>query len=440
MAQFNARRVVITGMGVVSPLGSTVELFWHLLSRGQSAVKPLTSFDTTPFQSCLAAEVQDFDPEDFLHRKQARRMGRVTQFAVASAMMAARDAGLDLENEDRGSIGVSMGTSIGGMKEAFEHHDAASRTAYERVHPFTMGMAFPNAISSEVAIVLGLHGPCETYSIGCSSTANAVGRAYEWIKTGQSSIVVAGGSEAPLHPSVYAAMNAGRALAPDGRGAIRDLPRPFDKTRCGMVLGEGAGCFILEDYEHAKARGAKMYAELEGWGFTCDAHSMVKPAVTGSHQQRAAQLALDHAHWFPEEVDYVNACGLGTVDMDAIETHTIKSVLGGHAYRIPVSSFKAALGHAFAASGAFQLVGTTKVLEQQYIPPTLNLSTPDPDCDLDYVAAEGRSCHVRRALVNSFGFGGKNIVLALSRVDVGVAAAGAMRLNRETEERLVGVS
>ncbi|MCE7979349.1 MAG: beta-ketoacyl-[acyl-carrier-protein] synthase family protein, partial [Nitrospira sp. NTP1] len=276
MAPQTSRRVVITGMGVVSPLGSTVDVFWHLLSRGESAVRPITSFDTSPFQACLAAEVRDFDPEDFLHRKQARRMGRATQFAVASAMMATRDSGIDLEQEDRGSIGISIGTSIGGMKEAFEFHDAAKITAYERVNPFTMGMTFPNAISSEVAIVLGLHGPCETYSIGCSSTANAIGRAYEWIKSGQAALVVAGGTEAPLHPSVYAAMNAGRALAPDERGAIRDLPRPFDKTRCGMVLGEGAGSFILEEYEHARARGARMYAELEGWGFTCDAHSMVK--------------------------------------------------------------------------------------------------------------------------------------------------------------------
>ena len=258
MAPQTSRRVVITGMGVVSPLGSTVDVFWHLLSRGESAVRPITSFDTSPFQACLAAEVRDFDPEDFLHRKQARRMGRATQFAVASAMMATRDSGIDLEQEDRGSIGISIGTSIGGMKEAFEFHDAAKITAYERVNPFTMGMTFPNAISSEVAIVLGLHGPCETYSIGCSSTANAIGRAYEWIKSGQAALVVAGGTEAPLHPSVYAAMNAGRALAPDERGAIRDLPRPFDKTRCGMVLGEGAGSFILEEYEHARSRGVRL--------------------------------------------------------------------------------------------------------------------------------------------------------------------------------------
>lgn len=441
MTPHASRRVVITGMGVISPLGCTVDLFWHLLSRGESAVRPITSFDTSPFQACLAAEVQDFDPEDYLHRKQARRMGRATQFAVASAMMATRDSGVDLEWEDRASIGISIGTSIGGMKEAFEFHDAAKRTAYERVNPFTMGMTFPNAISSEVAIVLGVHGPCETYSIGCSSTANAIGRAYEWIKSGQSDLVVAGGTEAPLHQSVYAAMDAGRALAPDERGTIRDLPRPFDKTRCGMVLGEGAGCFILEDYEHARARGAKMYAELEGWGFTCDAYSMIKPAATGHEQQRAARLALSTAHWFPEEVDYVNACGLGTTELDALETQTVKEVLGPHAYQVPVSSFKSALGHAFAASGAFQVIGTAMAMEHQFIPPTLHLNHPDPSCDLDYVALQGRPSRVGKALINSFGFGGKNVVLALSRVDVAVQAPSPVAASQQlTFNHFAGVS
>lgn len=416
----STRRVVITGMGIVSPLGCTLDLFWHLLSMGESAVKPVTSFDTSPFQTCLGAEINDFDPEDFLHRKQVRRMGRATQFAVAASMMAARSADIDLEREDRATTGVSMGTSIAGLKEAFELHDAGVRTSYHRTNPFTMAMTFPNAVSAEVAIVLGLHGPCETYSIGCSSTANAIGRAYDWIKSGESDLVIAGGTDAPLHPSVYAAMDAGRALAPDEHGSIRNLPRPFDRNRCGMVLGEGSGCFILEDFEHARRRGAKMYAELEGWGFTCDAHSMVKPDSTGHEQQRAVQQALARAHWFPEEVDYVNACGLGMMDSDVMETLILKNVLGSHAYRVPVSSFKGALGHAFAASGAFQVIGTAMALEHQFIPPTLNLTDPDPHCDLDYVAGQGRPAPIRRALINSFGFGGKNVVLALSRVDVGV--------------------
>ncbi|MGB4995046.1 MAG: hypothetical protein WBO50_07795, partial [Nitrospira sp.] len=214
-----------------------------------------------------------------------------------------------------------------------------------------------------------------------------------------------------------------------------------DKTRCGMVLGEGAGCLILEDYEHARARGAKMYAELEGWGFTCDAHSMVKADHTGHEQQRAARLALSTAHWFPEEVDYVNACGLGTMELDALETNTVKQVLGDHAYRVPVSSFKAALGHAFAASGAFQVIGTAKAMEHQFIPPTLNLTTPDPTCDLDYVSGQGRAAHLDRALINSFGFGGKNIVLALSRVNAGIATTNPMAASPGySMTHLVGVS
>jgi 3-oxoacyl-[acyl-carrier-protein] synthase II len=417
----SSRRVVITGMGIVSPLGCTLDLFWHLLSMGESAVKPVTTFDTSPFQSCLGAEIQDFDPEDFLHRKQVRRMGRATQFAVVAAMMAARHSGINLDSEDRAMAGVSMGTSIAGLKEAFDMHDAGVRTAYQRTNPFSMAMTFANAVSSEVAIVLGLHGPCETYSIGCSSTANAIGRAYQWIQSGESDFVIAGGTEAPLHPSVYAAMNAGRALAPDEAGTIRNLPRPFDRTRCGMVLGEGSGCFVLEEFEHARRRGATMHAELEGWGFTCDAHSMVKPASTGHEQQRAVQQALARAHWFPEEVDYVNACGLGMLDSDARETATLKHALGPHASQVPVSSFKGALGHAFAASGAFQVVGTTLALEHQFIPPTLNLTEPDPNCDLNLVAGEGRSVTMRRALINSFGFGGKNVVLAMSGINVGAA-------------------
>ena len=438
----SSRRVVITGMGIVSPLGCNLDLFWHLLSTGESAVKPLTTFDTSPFEASLGAEIEDFDPEDFLHRKQVRRMGRATHFAVAAAMMAVRHSGIDLEAEDRAMAGVSMGTSIAGLKEAFELHDAGVRTSYQRTNPFSMAMTFANAVSSEVAIVLELHGPCETYSIGCSSTANAIGRAYEWIKSGESDVVIAGGTDAPLHPSVYAAMSAGRALAPDERGKIRNLPRPFDRTRCGMVLGEGSGCFVLEDFEHARQRGAAMYAELEGWGFTCDAHSMVKPASTGHEQQRAVQQALSRAHWFPEEVDYVNACGLGTMDSDARETSTLKQALGAQAYNVPVSSFKGALGHAFAASGAFQVVGTALALEHQFIPPTVNLTEPDPDCDLDYVAGQGRTVGMRRALINSFGFGGKNVVLALSRVNAGVACGAPVHRDWATVHgpELVGVS
>ena len=414
----NQRRVVITGLGVVSPIGCDLELFWHLLSRGETGIKPITSFDTSPFGASLAGEITDFDPTDFIHPKKARRMGRVSQFAVASALMATRNAALDLEQEDRERVGVCFGTSVGGLKEAFEAHDSMLAKQYKHTNPFTMTTTFPNAVSAEVSIAMGTHGECETYSIGCSSTANAIGRAYDLIRSHDVDIVVAGGAEAPLHPTIFSAMDAGRTLAPDQGGTIRDLPRPFDQNRCGIVLGEGAGCFILEEQEHAERRGAPIYAELEGWAFTTDAHSMARPDETGREHRRAIERAVASAHWFPEEVDYINACGLGTVELDLIETIAIKKAMGSSAYRIPVSSFKSALGHAFAASGAFQLIGTVLALQHQFIPPTLHLTHPDPQCDLDYVTGLGRSKTLQRALVNSFGFGGKNIVIAVSRVDV----------------------
>jgi len=414
----NQRRVVITGLGVVSPIGCDLELFWHLLSRGETGIKPITSFDTSPFGASLAGEITDFDPTDFIHPKKARRMGRVSQFAVASALMATRNAALDLEQEDRERVGVCFGTSVGGLKEAFEAHDSMLAKQYKHTNPFTMTTTFPNAVSAEVSIALGTHGECETYSIGCSSTANAIGRAYDLIQGHDVDIVVAGGAEAPLHPTIFSAMDAGRTLAPDHGGTIRNLPRPFDQTRCGIVLGEGAGCFILEEQEHAERRGAPIYAELEGWSFTTDAHSMARPEETGKEHRRAIERAISSAHWFPEEVDYINACGLGTVELDLIETLAIKNALGSAAYRVPVSSFKSALGHAFAASGAFQLIGTVLALQHQFIPPTLHLTHPDPQCDLDYVTGLGRAKTIQRALVNSFGFGGKNIVLAVSRIDV----------------------
>lgn len=432
------RRVVITGLGIVSPLGCDLSMFWHLLSRGESGIKPITSFDTSPFNASLAGEITDFDATDFIQPKKARRMGRVSQFAVASALMAGRDAALDLDQEDRHRVGVCFGTSVGGLKEAFEAHDSMLAKHYKHTNPFTMTTTFPNAVSAEVSIALGTHGECETYSIGCSSTANAIGRAYDLIRSHDVDIVIAGGAEAPLHPTIFSAMDAGRTLAPDQRGTIRNLPRPFDETRCGIVLGEGAGALILEEAEHAERRGARIYAELDGWAFTTDAYSMARPDETGKEHRRSIERAITSAHWFPEEVDYINACGLGTVELDLIETLAIKEAMGAQAYRVPVSSFKSALGHAFAASGAFQLIGTVLALQHQFIPPTLHLTHPDPQCDLDYVACIGRPRTMQRALINSFGFGGKNIVLAVSGVDTAVSSDLLVRESVGTYHQPVG--
>ena len=433
------RRVVITGLGVVSPLGCNLATFWCLLSSGHSGIAPISCFDTSPFSSCLGGEVKDFEAEDFIPRKKARRMGRVSHFAVAASLMAVRDSGLNLELENRSETAICLGTSVAGLREAFDAHECMLEKRH--MNPFTMTATFPNAVSAEIAIALGVHGECETYSIGCSSTANAIGRAYELIHSNRADIVVAGGAEAPLHPTIFSAMAAGRVLAPDQQGMVRDLPRPFDRNRCGMVMGEGAGCLVLEDLEHAIRRGAPVYAEVEGWGFTCDAYSMVQPSATGKEQRRAIEKALAIANWFPEEVDYVNACGLGTIDMDALETVAIKEALGEHAYRVPVTSFKPMLGHAFAASGAFQLIGSALAMEHQFVPPTMNLAHPDPACDLDYVAMEGRPLRVDKVLINSFGFGGKNIVLALSRVDAVTEGQRVARSNWQVAyEGLAGVA
>lgn len=416
------RRVAITGLSVVSPLGLDLKVFWHLLIAGHSGIKPLTQCHTDGLSSTLAGEVTDFDPTDFIPKKQARRMSRASQFAVASALMAVYDARLQFEMEDRGQIAVCMGTSIAGLREALDAHAEYIRKNCQHFNPFTMTSVFPNAVSGEVAISLGIHGVSETYSNGCSSTANALGRAYDLIQLGHAEVVIAGGTEAPLHHGILSAMDAGRMLANDSGGTVRNIPRPFDRTRCGIVLGEGAGCLVLEDYEHAIRRGARIYAELDGWSFTCDAHSMAKPESTGIEHTRAIRKTLSAAGWFPEEVDYINACGLGTAEMDLIETVAIKQALSAHAYNIPVSSLKGQLGHAFAASGAFQAVATALAIQHQVVPPTVNWVDPDPECDLDYVGSVGKAACVNHALVNSFGFGGKNVVVAMSRPNRSILA------------------
>ena len=372
------RRVVITGLGIVSPLGNNLQTFWHLLSTGQSGIAPLSSFDTAPFSSSLAGEITDFDAEDFIPRKQARRMGRVSHFAVAAALMAVRDARLDIERENRSEMAICLGTSIAGLREAFAAHD--SMLKHQHLSPFTMASTFPNAVSGEIAIALGINGECETYSIGCSSTANAIGRAFEMIRSGNADIILAGGTEAPLHPTIFSAMEAGRVLAPDHGGTVRNLPRPFDRTRCGMVLGEGAGCLILEDYDHARLRGAHMYAELEGWGFTCDAYSMARPLASGKEQKRAIDRALVTASWFPEEVDMSTPAAWGPWSSTASKQPPSKN----HWDLMPIGCPSAPLNRPwampFAASGAFQVIGTALAMEHQYHSPTLHLTNPDPTC------------------------------------------------------------
>lgn len=409
-------RIVVTGLGIVSPLGSDIDQFWSRLCSGESGVAPATSFDTAPFTSSLVAEIRDFDPVNELGAKLARRADRVTQFGLVAALRAWSDSTLDA-GVGMDKVGVCAGTSVGGLATAFKTHDFVREGNFRRISPHTMSATFPNALSGEISIALGVTGLSETISNGCSSTAGALVRASEQIQNGECLAVVVVGAEAPLHPTIFAAMAAGGMLAPDDGGRIRDLPRPFDARRCGVVMGEGAGGFVLENYDHALKRGAKIYGELIGSGVSCDAYSMFKPRGDGLLAQRAISQALLTISHLGNQVDYINACGLGTLDLDRAETLAIKMALGQRAHQVPISSLKGALGHAFAASGAFQVIATLLSMRDGLIPPTLNLTEADQECDLGYVR---KACHVpnlQHALVNSFGFGGKNVVLALAKVE-----------------------
>ncbi|WP_165922962.1 beta-ketoacyl-[acyl-carrier-protein] synthase family protein [Sulfurirhabdus autotrophica] len=416
-AQQKKVRVVVTGLGIVSPLGSDITQFWSRLCAGESGVAPATSFDTSSFASSLVAEVCDFDQVNTLGAKLSRRTDRVTQFGLLAALRAWSDSGFDVALGTTDDIGVCAGTSIGGLGTAFRTHDLVREGNLRRISPFTMSATFANALSGEISIALGVTGPSESISNGCSSTASAMVRAAELIRNGECRAVVVVGAEAPLHPTIFAAMEAGGMLAPDDGGRIRDLPRPFDARRCGIVMGEGAGSVILEDYSYAAQRGARIYGELVGSGASCDAYSMFKPREDGMLARLAIEKAIQTAGWNAHQVDYINACGLGTTDLDRVETHAIKMALGQDAGRIPISSVKGALGHAFAASGIFQIITSLLSIRDGIIPPTLHLSESDPECDLSYVRKMHQTPHLQRILVNSFGFGGKNVVLALAQVD-----------------------
>ena len=417
VGQQKRMRVVVTGVGIVSPLGSEIAQFWSRLCAGESGVAPATSFDTASFSSSLVAEVLDFDPITILGAKLSRRTDRVTQFGLIAASQAWSDSGLDIAMGITDDVGVCAGTSVGGLGTAFRTHDLVREGNLRRISPFTMSATFANALSGEISIALGVTGPSESISNGCSSTASAMVRAAELIRNGECRAVVVTGAEAPLHPTIFAAMEAGGMLAPDNGGRVRDLPRPFDARRCGIVMGEGAGAIILEDFRHALQRGARIYGEFVGSGVSCDAYSMFKPRADGMLAQLAIEKAIQAAGWNAPQVDYINACGLGTRDLDQIETLAIKNALGDDAGRIPISSLKGALGHAFAASGIFQVIASLLSMRDGLIPPTLNLSESDPECDLGYIRNMHWAPNLQRVLVNSFGFGGKNVVLALAQVE-----------------------
>jgi 3-oxoacyl-[acyl-carrier-protein] synthase II len=410
----NRRRVAITGIGAVTPIGITVGGMWEGLQSERSAIRSISRFDPTPFRSHNAAEVRDFDPGDFLERKRAKRLDRFGHFAVASARLAIEDAQLDLAREDRERIGATMGSALGGVGYAEEQFGIFLKEGIARVEPTLALNVFVGAASCNVAIEFGLQGPNSTNGMSCASGTIGVGDAFRLIRDDYADVMLAGGVEAPLMPLCFAAFTIIRAMSTRNDDPEHSS-RPFDRGRDGFVMGEGGTVLVLEEYERARARGARIYAEVVGYGNSNDAHHMTAPRPDASQAARAMSMALRDGHVQPHEVAYVNAHGSSTPLNDPTETAAIRKVFGEHASRLQVSSTKGYYGHALGASGAFEVAIAALSLDRGWLPPTLNLDEPGEGCDLDYIPKRGRAASVEYALSNSFGFGGINAAVVLKR-------------------------
>ena len=410
------RRVVITGIGAVTPIGSTVEGLWEGLRGEKSAITSVSRFDPSIFKSHNAAEVNDFVATDWLEKKRAKRLDRYGHFSVATAQMAIADSGIDLEKEDRDQIGSTMGSALGGLQFAEGQLDLYLREGIRSVDPMLALCVFGGAASCNIAIELGVSGPNSTNAMSCASGTLAIGEGFRLIRDGYADVMITGGAEAPLAPLCFGAFSIIRAMS-----TRNDDPstasRPFDKDRDGFVMGEGAAVLILEEYERAIARGAKIYAEVAGFGFSNDAYHMTAPRPDGSQAARSMRLAMKDAHVEPHEVEYINAHGSSTPLNDPTETKAIKDVFGESAYKLSVSGTKGYYGHALGASGAIETAISALAIEREWLPPTVNLSVADEACDLNFLPGTGEGKRVEHVLTNSFGFGGINAALVLRRVN-----------------------
>ncbi|HEX6050127.1 MAG TPA: beta-ketoacyl-ACP synthase II [Gemmatimonadaceae bacterium] len=406
------RRVVVTGIGAITPIGITGQALWEGVRAERSAVRSLTRFDPSVFRSHNAAEVNDFIPTDHLESKRAKRLDRFGQFSVVAARQALDDARIDLAAEDRDRIGSMMGSALGGVAFAEEQLAVFLTQGLRAVEPMLALAVFGGASSCNIAIEFGVRGPNSTNAMSCASGTIAVGEGFRQIRDGYADVMIAGGAEAPLSPLCYGAFALIRAMSTRNDDPA-SASRPFDRDRDGFVMGEGAAVLILEERDRAVARGAPIYAEILGYGLTNDAHHMTAPLPDGSQAARSISLALRDAAVAPHEIGYVNAHGSSTPLNDPTETLAIKRVLGDHAYRIPVSSTKGYYGHALGASGAIEAAICALALRNRWIPPTVNLRTPDDACDLDHVPAMGRDAQLEYVLSNSFGFGGINAALVI---------------------------
>ena len=409
------RRVVITGMGAVSPIGNTAEEMWQSAREGRCGIGPITHFDTTNHKVKLAGEVKDLDFTPYLDKKELRRMDLFSQYAMVAAIQAWRDSGLDYEKIDPTRFGVDISSGIGGINTIETEYERGREKGFDRVSPFFVPMDISNLAAGNVAIKLGAKGMCTCVVTACAGGSNAIGDAFRMIRDGYQELMLAGGSEAAVTKLAIGGFTSMKALCESDDPTRASIP--FDAERSGFVMGEGAGVLMLEEYEHARARGAKIYAEIVGYGASCDAYHITSPAPGGEGGARAMVEAVKDAGIQPEDIDYINAHGTSTSLNDKFETAAVKAAFGDHAYKLAMSSTKSMTGHLLGAAGAIEAIITARALQDGFIPATINYRTPDPECDLDIVPNEGRKAELRYAMSNSLGFGGHNASLVLKKYE-----------------------
>jgi len=408
------KRVVVTGMGAVTPVGLGKDRFWSAVKDGVSGIGEITKFDSSGFDSKIAAEVKGFVPSDFIDRKEARRMDTFTQYAIAGAKMAVEDGMIDMDRIDKNKLGVVLGSGIGGIETLENQFRVIFEKGPSRISPFFIPMMISNMAAGQVSIVFGARGPNETVVTACASGTNAIGDAYRIIQRGDADMVITGGSEAAVTPIAVAGFCSMKALSTrnnDPQGASR----PFDSDRDGFVLGEGSGILILEELEHAQKRGARIYAEVAGYGMTADAHHITAPAPGGAGAAAAMERVIADAGISAGDIDYINAHGTSTEYNDKFETEAIKQVFGEHAFRLAVSSTKSVTGHLLGAAGGVEAIAAVMAIYEGFVPPTINYNTPDPECDLNYVPNRGEKRDIDYAISNSLGFGGQNASICFKR-------------------------
>ncbi|MBC1375185.1 beta-ketoacyl-ACP synthase II [Listeria sp. FSL L7-0091] len=409
------RRVVVTGVGAVTPIGNDAETSWENAKKGVNGVAEMTRLNPDDFPVKIAAELKDFDVEKYLEKKEARKMDRFTHYAIASAEMAVQDSGLIIDDSNATRVGVWIGSGIGGMETFETQYEVFLNRGHRRVSPFFVPMMIPDMGSGQVSIRFGAKGINSTTVTACATATNSIGDAFKVIERGDADAMITGGAEAPITKMSLAGFTANKALSlnPDPETACR----PFDKDRDGFIIGEGAGIVILEEYEHAKARGAKIYAEVVGYGATGDAYHITAPAPNGEGAARAMKMAIDDAGLTPDKVDYINAHGTSTPYNDEYETQAIKTVFGEHAKKLAISSTKSMTGHTLGASGGIEAIFALLSIRDNIIAPTIHLENQDEVCDLDYVPNKAREAEVNVVMSNSFGFGGHNATLVFKRIE-----------------------